>query len=205
MKSFREVAAVVLKHNNPCGAAIGATAAEAFELAYEGDPVSAFGGIVGVNRRVDRAAAERMIVPGRFLECIIAPGFDEDALAILRTKPTWKNSVRLLATNGPIGPEGYEAGERSGLDLRRVEGGLLVQGWDPIEQDDPASWELATKRPPTDVERAALDFAWMVCAAVKSNASVRARGPRSVGGGAEADEPAGLGQDCGREGRRSRR
>ena len=184
LKSFREVAVVVLKHNNPCGAALGATAAEAFEWAYAGDSVSAFGGIVGLNRRVDRAAAVRMIVPGRFLECIIAPGFDDDALSLLKTKPTWKNSVRLLATNEPIGPDGYAAGERSGFDLRRIEGGLLAQGWDPIEQDDPTSWEVATKRAPTEAERVSLDFAWKVCAAVKSNAIVLVRGTQVVGVGA---------------------
>ena len=184
LKTFDEPAAVVLKHNNPCGAALAGSAAEAFEVAYEGDPVSAFGGIVGVNRPVDRVTAERMIVPGRFLECIVAPSFDEDAIGLLTTKPTWKNSVRLLATNGPIGPEGYMVDGRLGPDLRRVEGGLLVQDWDPIEQDTSDSWEVVTKRAPTPAERASLDFAWKVCAAVKSNAIVLAMSRRLVGVGA---------------------
>ena len=184
VKVFEEPAAVVLKHNNPCGAAVGENASDAFELAYEGDPTSAFGGIVGLNRVVDRATAERMIVPGRFLECIIAPGFDDDAFALLTTKPTWKNSVRLLATGTPLGPQSYQSPGRSGLDLRRVEGGLLVQDWDPIEEDLPESWQVATDRAPTDEERLALAFAWKICGAVKSNAIVLVRGTQLVGVGA---------------------
>ncbi len=184
LKAFSEPAAVVLKHNNPCGAALADSASEAFEMAYEGDPVSAFGGIVGVNRVVDRATAERMIVPGRFLECIVAEGFDEDALHLLTTRPTWKNSVRLLAMNSPLGPDQYASPGRSGWDLRRVEGGMLVQGWDPIEQDEPGAWTVATRRAPTEHERQSLDFAWKVCAAVKSNAIVLAKGRQLVGVGA---------------------
>ena len=107
----------------------------AFERAYEGDPVSAFGGIVGLNRPVDRATAERMCQPGRFLEAILAPGFDDDALEWLTTKPTWKNSVRLLDLGAPIGPDGPGP---AGFDLRRIEGGLLVQDWDALEPDPAA-------------------------------------------------------------------
>ncbi len=184
VKLFEEPASVLLKHNNPCGAAVAASPSQAFELAYEGDPISAFGGIVGLNRVVDRATAERMIIPGRFLECIIAPGFDPEALELLTTKPTWKNSVRLLSTEGDLGPKDYEAPGRSGLDLRRIEGGLLVQDWDPVEEDSPLSWQVATKRSPTDGERASLDFAWKICAAVKSNAIVITKGLQLIGVGA---------------------
>src|SRR5205823_5408562 len=110
----------------------GDTLAESFELAYEGDPVSAFGGIVGVGGRVDRETAERMIVPGRFLECIVAEGFDDDAFALLTTKPTWKNSVRLIATpSHTLRRSDYNKNPRSGWDLRRVECGMLAQQWDP--------------------------------------------------------------------------
>ncbi len=182
LKLFAEPASVVLKHNNPCGAAVAGSPSEAFELAYEGDPVSAFGGIVGVNREVDRATAERMVVPGRFLECIIAPGFSAEAMELLTTKPTWKNSVRLLATEAPIGPS--SASDRAGLDLRRVEGGLLVQDWDGVEDDVSAGGDVPTKRPPTAEERLALAFAWKVCSAVKSNAIVLAKGTQIVGVGA---------------------
>jgi phosphoribosylaminoimidazolecarboxamide formyltransferase / IMP cyclohydrolase len=180
IRSFAEPAATILKHNNPCGAAIAETLAEAFELAYEGDPVSAFGGIVGVNRRVDRATAERLCTPGRFIEAIVAPGYEPDALALLTTKPTWKNSVRLLDLGAPIGPD---APPPAGFDLRRVEGGLLVQDWDATEED-PASGRVPTRRAPTAEERSALGFAWKVCQAVKSNAIVLAHGRQLVGVGA---------------------
>ena len=180
IRLFSGPAATILKHNNPCGAAEADTLDEAFELAYEGDPVSAFGGIVGLNRVVDEATAERLCVPGRFIEAIIAPGFEPGALKLLTTRPTWKNSVRLLALNAPIGPATPPA---SGFDLRRVEGGLLVQDWDTMEPD-PASGTVASKRPPTDLERASLGFAWRICQAVKSNAIVLVRGKQLIGVGA---------------------
>jgi phosphoribosylaminoimidazolecarboxamide formyltransferase/IMP cyclohydrolase len=180
IRSFAEPAACILKHNNPCGAAVGATPADAFELAYEGDPVSAFGGIVGMNRPVDAATAERMAVPGRFLECIVAPGFTDEALAILTTKPTWKNSVRLVDLGEPIGPASPAP---RGFDLRRVEGGLLVQDFDAVEPGTGA-WTVPTKRPPTTDETASLELAWKVCMAVKSNAIVLVQGGQLVGVGA---------------------
>jgi phosphoribosylaminoimidazolecarboxamide formyltransferase/IMP cyclohydrolase len=180
VRNFAEPAAVVLKHNNPCGAAVAGTLAEAFELAYEGDPVSAFGGIVGLNRPVDRATAERLAAPRRFIEAILAPGFEPDAFELLTTKPTWKNSVRLLDLGAPIGPKSPPP---IGFDLRRIEGGLLVQDWDAMEPD-PAAGTVPTRRQPTDEERAALGFAWRVCQAVKSNAIVLTRGRQLVGVGA---------------------
>jgi phosphoribosylaminoimidazolecarboxamide formyltransferase/IMP cyclohydrolase len=180
IRLFDGPASTILKHNNPCGAAEAEALAEAFELAYEGDPVSAFGGIVGLNRPVDRATAERLCAPGRFIEAILAPGFEPDAFKLLTTRPTWKNSVRLIALDAPIGPGSPPP---AGFDLRRVEGGLLVQDWDAMEPD-PASGTVASKRPPTDPERAALGFAWRVCQAVKSNAIVLARGRQLVGVGA---------------------
>jgi phosphoribosylaminoimidazolecarboxamide formyltransferase / IMP cyclohydrolase len=180
IRHFAGPAACILKHNNPCGAAVADTLAEAFERAYEGDPVSAFGGIVGANRPVDRATAERMCVAGRFLEAIVAPGFEPEAFELLTTRPTWKNSVRLLDLGAPIGPA---AEAPSGFDLRRVEGGLLVQDWDAMEPE-PAAGKVVTRRAPTDGERADLDFAWRVCQAVKSNAIVLAKGGQLVGVGA---------------------
>ena len=104
IRMFAEPAACILKHNNPCGAAIAGDLATAFDRAYEGDPVSAFGGIVGLNRPVDLATAERMGKPGRFLEAIVAPGFQPDALRFLTTKPSWKNSVRLIDLEGSDRP-----------------------------------------------------------------------------------------------------
>jgi phosphoribosylaminoimidazolecarboxamide formyltransferase/IMP cyclohydrolase len=154
--------------------------AEAFELAYEGDPVSAFGGIVGCNRPVNEATAERMARPGRFIECILAPGYEPKAFEILTTRPSWKNSVRLLELGGLFLSDSVVS---AGFDLRRVEGGLLVQTWDTVETD-PASWRSAARRAPTDEERASLEFAWIVCASVKSNAIVLVRGQQVVGVGA---------------------
>ncbi|MDE2508069.1 MAG: bifunctional phosphoribosylaminoimidazolecarboxamide formyltransferase/IMP cyclohydrolase [Planctomycetota bacterium] len=180
IRHFEPPAATVLKHNNPCGAAVADRLEEAFELAYEGDPLSAFGGIVGLNRRVDRATAERLCVPGRFLEAIVAPGFDDDAYALLTTKPTWKNSVRLIELGADIGPA---TPAPRGFDLRRIEGGLLVQDWDTMEPN-PAGGAVATKRAPTSEEKAALAFAWHVCQSVRSNAIVLARGTQLVGVGA---------------------
>jgi phosphoribosylaminoimidazolecarboxamide formyltransferase/IMP cyclohydrolase len=180
VRAFAAPAAVILKHNNPCGASTGDDLASAFERAYEGDPVSAFGGIVGANRPIDRATAERLCVPGRFIEAIVAPGFDDDAIGLLTTKPTWKNSVRLVDLGAPIGPDSPAP---AGFDLRRIEGGLLVQDWDALEPD-PAEGKVATKRPPTAGEKAALDFAWRICQAVKSNAIVLAKGTQLVGVGA---------------------
>ena len=180
IRLFDQAAATILKHNNPCGAAEAATLSEAFELAYEGDPISAFGGIVGLNRTVDLATAERICVPGRFIEAIVAPGFDSDAFKLLTTKPSWKNSVRLVSLESPIGPGTSPA---AGFDLRRVEGGLLVQDFDTMEPE-PTAGRVATKRMPTEEERLSLGFAWRVCQAVKSNAIVLVKGRQLIGVGA---------------------
>ena len=142
--------------------------------------MSAFGGIVGCNRPVDRATADRLCVPGRFIEAIIAPAFDDDAMALLTSRPSWKNSVRLLATGGAISPD---APPTPGFDLRRVEGGLLVQDWDTVEAD-PTAGLVSSQRQPTEAERSSLAFAWRVCQAVKSNAIVLAHGRQLVGVGA---------------------
>ena len=180
IKQFGEPAACILKHNNPCGAATATEPSEAFERAYEGDPLSAFGGIVALNRPVDLATAEHMCQPGRFLEAILAPGFDDEALQWLTTKPTWRNSVRLLDLGAPIGPD---ASPVSGRDLRRIEGGLLVQDWDQLETE-PASGSIPTRRTPDEIEQRDLAFAWRVCAAVKSNAIVLAKDGQVIGVGA---------------------
>ena len=108
VREFAEPAAVVIKHNNPCGAAVAATLVEAFRKAYEGDPLSAFGGILGFNREVDEATALQITEPNRFIECIIAPGFSAAAFGVLTTRPTWKKNVRLLRT-GPLDSGGTGA------------------------------------------------------------------------------------------------
>ncbi len=121
-----------------------------------------------------------MCQPGRFIEAILAPGFDQDALDWLTTKPTWRNSVRLLDLGSSLAPGGVGP---SGFDLRRIEGGLLVQTWDSVEPD-PAAGHVATARAPSDQERTDLDFAWRVCASVKSNAIVLAKDGQLIGVGA---------------------
>jgi len=177
VREFADPACVVIKHNNPCGAAVAATLADAFARAYEGDPVSAFGGILGFNREVDEDTARLITEPNRFIECILAPSYSKAALDLITTRPTWKKSVRLLQT----GPLAHTAPR--GLDYRRVDGGLLVQDRD-IERDDFAQAKLATKRPPTDKELADLRFAWLVAKHVKSNAIVLAKDGMVVGVGA---------------------
>jgi phosphoribosylaminoimidazolecarboxamide formyltransferase/IMP cyclohydrolase len=179
VREFAEPAAVVIKHNNPCGAAVGATLEEAFRKAYEGDPLSAYGGILAFNRELDEATARQITEPNRFVECIIAPGYSEAAFQLLTTRPSWKKSVRLLRT-GPLEADGARA---QSLDYRRVDGGLLVQTRD-VGGDDFAQRRVVTRRPPTDAELADLRFAWMVCKHVKSNAIVLARGGMVVGVGA---------------------
>ena len=179
VREFAEPAAAVIKHNNPCGAAVGATLEEAFRKAYEGDPLSAYGGVLAFNRPVDEATATRVTEPKRFIECVIAPDFTDAAFHVLTTRPSWKNSVRLLAT----GPLTGDAGARA-TDYRRVDGGLLVQERDLRGADDFAGVKVVTKRAPTAEELADLRFAWLVCKHVKSNAIVLAKGGMTVGVGA---------------------
>jgi phosphoribosylaminoimidazolecarboxamide formyltransferase/IMP cyclohydrolase len=179
VREFAAPAAVVIKHNNPCGAAVGTTLVEAFGNAYEGDPLSAYGGVLGFNREVDEATAQQVTEPNRFIECIIAPEYSDAAWHLLTTRPSWKKNVRLLRT-GPMEAPG--TGGRA-LDYRRVDGGLLVQTRDS-SREDIATCRVVTKRQPTTPEWADLGFAWLVCKHVKSNAIVLAKGEMVVGVGA---------------------
>ena len=115
MREFADPACVVIKHNNPCGAAVGATLVEAFGKAYEGDPLSAFGGILAFNREVDEATALQITEPNRFIECIIAPGYAQAALRVITTRPSWKKSVRLLEDRASR----VRRGPGAGLPARR--------------------------------------------------------------------------------------
>ncbi len=160
--AFDEIAAVVIKHTNPCGAATGPSLAAAYRDAREADPVSAFGGIVGLNREVDVDTAR--LLAETFLEAVIAPGFTAEALSALERK----KDLRLLrvppsATGGAVGRE-----------WKSVGGGMLGQDRD-VARDDLAQAKVVSARPPTADERATLDFAWRVCRYVKSNAIVLAR------------------------------
>lgn len=179
VKEFDEVACVVIKHNTPCGVATAATAAEAFARARACDPVSAFGGIVALNRRVDAAAAKELT--DLFLECVIAPGYDEAARAALAAK----KNLRLLEAPRLGDPRASWRRRPEELrELRSIPGGLLVMDRDlgSIRRED---CRVMTKRAPTEAEWKDLLFAWKVVKHVKSNAIVFAKDDRTVaiGGG----------------------
>ncbi len=173
---FVDPAACVIKHTNPCGCAVATTLAEAFEKAHDGDPVSAFGSIIGLNRVVDAATAERLCQPGRFIEAIIAPGYDAEAFQILTTRPKWKSNVRLMKVE-------FSTEGRGAAEYRRVSGGLLVQDRDDLPQSD-VEWKVVTSRTPETNELLDLKFAWTVCRHVKSNAIVFAKNGMLLGAGA---------------------
>jgi phosphoribosylaminoimidazolecarboxamide formyltransferase/IMP cyclohydrolase len=164
-------AVAIIKHANPCGVAQGTTLREAYEKALLCDPVSAFGGIVALNRRLDAGAAAEIVKI--FTEVIIAPDADEDAIAMIAAK----KNLRLLLTGGLPDPRA------PGLSVRTVAGGLLVQGRDHAVVDD-MELRVVTKRAPTQAEMADLKFAFRVAKHVKSNAIVYARDGATVGVGA---------------------
>jgi phosphoribosylaminoimidazolecarboxamide formyltransferase/IMP cyclohydrolase len=166
----------VLKHNNPCGAATAATLGEAVSKAWEGDPLSAFGSVLGVNVPVDAAMAQFLAEPGKFVEAIVAPDFTADALHILTTKPKWKENVRLLRV-GAI-ERGHGAPQ-----WRQIDGGMLCQTGDDLP-DEPGEWKVVTEAQPSETLRRDLEFAWAACRHVKSNAIVLARDGALVGVGA---------------------
>ncbi len=170
VRDFANPAVAVVKHTNPCGLASNEDLTEAYRLAYEGDPVSAFGGIVACNRPLDLAAAES--IAAIFYEIVIAPGYEPDALARLKRK----RDLRILQV------EGLNQGG-AGLDYRRVSGGMLVQTADRL-QGDPAAWKSVTERSPAPAELEDLAFAWKAVKHVKSNAIVLARGGALIGMGA---------------------
>ena len=161
-------AAVVIKHANPCGAAVAGDITTAYQRAHAGDPVSAFGGIVALNRPVPLALAEALAPV--FTEVVVAPGFDDDALALL----TAKKNLRVLTAPPP---------GAATLDLRTIDGGALVQEVDQVGIDR-AAWRVVTKVAPTEEQWVDLELAWRVCAAVSSNAIVLVQGGQAVGIGA---------------------
>ena len=180
-QEFEEPFCAIIKHTNPCGAATGKTLAEAYKRALECDPVSAFGGVIGVNRLVDAEAAEEM--HKLFLEVIAAPAFDEATQA----KFASKKNLRLVQVTDPrspgrIRPRATETASPNWV-LKNISGGLLVQDADirPLQDVD---LKVVTKRAPTPEETRALLFAWKVCKHVKSNAIVYARDGQTVGVGA---------------------
>ncbi|HEV2237867.1 MAG TPA: bifunctional phosphoribosylaminoimidazolecarboxamide formyltransferase/inosine monophosphate cyclohydrolase [Ktedonobacterales bacterium] len=177
--SFLPPTAVIIKHTNPCGLACGDSLVEAYKRAHAGDPVSAYGGIIGFNREVDEATAAELTT--LFYEAIIAPGYSEAALERLRQR----KNLRLLATGTPIGPAAVanNKGDLHWLDLRRVSGGLLLQTADVVSEQD-AQPTVMTEREPTLDEVTDLLFAWKAVQHVKSNAIVLAKKLMLVGAGA---------------------
>ena len=172
VKEYDETAVAIIKHNNPCGVALGATPVESYVKARETDPVSAFGGVIAFNRIVDIAAAKE--ITSTFVEVVIAPGFAEDALAELKRK----KDLRLL----DVGP--LAKGKQDGFDLKKLVGGLIVQDRDLGVLADLRALTVPTVRKPTDEEYAACSFAWKVCKHVKSNAIIYAKPGQTVGIGA---------------------
>jgi phosphoribosylaminoimidazolecarboxamide formyltransferase/IMP cyclohydrolase len=172
VREFEEPAAVVVKHTNPCGVAAGPSLVEAYRIAREADALSAFGGIVALNRAVDLETAKALAET--FLECVVAPSFEPAALEILRGR----RNLRLLATGEWLGPEHRD------LTFKRVGGGIVAQDRDATAAAEIAAAQCVTKRAPSAEELRGLGFAWRVCKHVKSNAIVFAKGQRTVGVGA---------------------
>jgi phosphoribosylaminoimidazolecarboxamide formyltransferase/IMP cyclohydrolase len=162
-------AAVILKHTNPCGAALGHTVAEAYEKAFNADPVSAFGGIVALSRPIDGATA--LLLTKTFLECVVAPGCEPDAQEILAAK----SKVRVLMLP--------DLAQGADYAVKAIAGGFLAQVSDD-QAVDPATWTVATEKQPTAAQLEELLFAWKVCKHVKSNAIVVTRDRATLGVGA---------------------
>ncbi|KON67399.1 bifunctional phosphoribosylaminoimidazolecarboxamide formyltransferase/IMP cyclohydrolase [Peribacillus butanolivorans] len=170
VKEFNEPAAVAVKHMNPCGVGVGTTILEAYEKAYEADSTSIFGGIIALNREVDKATAEKL--HEIFLEIIIAPAFTEEAVEVL----TSKKNLRLLTID-------FNAAKKPERKLTSIEGGLLIQDRDAHSLKD-AEVKVATKREPTLEEWKALELGWKIVKHVKSNAIVVCNDQMTLGVGA---------------------
>lgn len=160
-------AAVIVKHNNPCGVAIADSLHRAYKKAFETDPISAFGGVISLNRSVDEATAKEIL--NLFVEIIIAPGFDDGALTLLKGKP----NIRLIELD--------VTKEITGFEMRKIQGGLLVQERDTGMINDLKSLKVVTKRLPSDKEYASMAFAWKICKHMKSNAIIYASEDQTLG------------------------
>jgi phosphoribosylaminoimidazolecarboxamide formyltransferase/IMP cyclohydrolase len=172
-------AAVIVKHTNPCGAALADSLAEAFVKARLGDPISAFGGILAVNRPLDVATAEEITGKNTIFEAIIAPSFEPDAIPILTERKKWGVNLRLLEVGDLTG----SLEKASGYDTKKVVGGLLVQDRD-LRMITAGDLKVVTERAPTAEEVAELLFAWRIVKHVKSNAIVFTKDRQVLGVGA---------------------
>jgi phosphoribosylaminoimidazolecarboxamide formyltransferase / IMP cyclohydrolase len=171
VSEFKVPACAIIKHNNPCGVALGESALEAYQHAFASDPMSAFGGVICLNTRVDRATAEAIVE--QFVEVLFAPGFDDDALEVLAAKP----NMRVLEDNE------RRTINRIEPDVKPVMGGLLVQDRD-LDLEERAEMSVVTERKPTRHEWEELGFAWKVCKHVRSNAIVLSKDLATAGIGA---------------------
>ncbi len=169
VREFQSPAAVIVKHNNPCGVAVGETLSQSYQKAKATDPVSAFGGVVAFNRLVTEEVAEEITTT--FMEVVVAPSISQKALDIFKKK----KDLRVLTVN----PE-----ESMPLDFRKISGGLLVQDENSITINDSQEMKVVTERAVTPAEKEALLFAWKVCKHIKSNAIVLARPGQTIGIGA---------------------
>jgi phosphoribosylaminoimidazolecarboxamide formyltransferase / IMP cyclohydrolase len=170
---FDAPACAIVKHNNPCGCALGQDALAAYERAFACDPQSAFGGVIALNRRLDRGCAEA--IAKQFVEVLLAPGFDEDALEVLRAS----KNVRLL----DLAEEAVSRTSDDRLESRPVLGGLLVQDRDRVAETR-EQMQVTSKREPTKGEWQDMLFAWQVCMRVRSNAIVIVKDCATIGVGA---------------------
>jgi phosphoribosylaminoimidazolecarboxamide formyltransferase / IMP cyclohydrolase len=171
LSEFQIPACVIIKHNNPCGVAVGSTALEAYQRAFACDPMSAFGGIVCLNRAVDAELAR--VLADQFIEVLFARGYDEAALEVLAEKP----NTRILDDRERRSPNMIEP------QLRQVVGGLLVQDRD-FDMEERGDMQVVSERRPTETEWQELSFAWKTCKHVKSNAIVISRELATIGIGA---------------------
>ena len=169
-------AAAIIKHTNPCGAAVADTLAEAFRQAREGDPISAFGGILAVNKTIDAETANLITGKNTFFEAIVAPGYEPEAFTILTTKKQWGQNLILLEAASMAASSAEE------YDYKRVSGGLLVQTQDAATLT--TETESVSERTPTSEEMSDLLFAWKLVKHVKSNAIVLVKDKQLVGVGA---------------------
>jgi phosphoribosylaminoimidazolecarboxamide formyltransferase/IMP cyclohydrolase len=176
VQDLDELAVAIIKHTNPSGVGIGSSNEEAYRRALATDPVSAFGGIVAFNRKVDAAVAASVIEV--FSEVIVAPDYEEDALEIFRSK----KNLRILKAD-PTGVRSLSSDFRSQIEYKQISGGFLVQDSD-LHRLEVADLNIVTERKPTDAELTALQLAWTVCKHVKSNAIVFANEHQTLGVGA---------------------
>jgi len=169
VSDFDDTAAVVVKHNNPCGLAVNKDQASAYKLAFEGDPVSAYGGILGFNRKVNLETAKAF--KSVFYEVIVAPGYDQEALDLL----TKRKNLRILEVEQDTSSTGQ-------VEIRNISGGALIQDID-VKRADRNSWTVVTEKPPSKEQLDDLAFAWTTVKHVKSNAIVLAKNNQLLGMG----------------------